>query len=281
MSEANPAAGLALQDGECLEYYAIPVTKAVTLGYGQLDANKGFIPFLFDKAGFEGFVIRIPQPNLISSACSPKPSLPSRLADARTGISRCDFPALLSQDNASALGSELPTSTLDSFWPRDNYDQLIYQNIPSGGYDPSHMPSALANGFSPRIHQTQDPFAMNVESNLSVSYIQESSMAGREANLESPSKSNREQPIKSHKVLSAETLDKRIRCDQPGCSLTFSRHSDRIRHRNTVHQASQAVRLCPVAGCTRSRGIGFSRADKLTEHLWKIHADLGYKKAGS
>jgi hypothetical protein len=70
----------------------------------------------------------------------------------------------------------------------------------------------------------------------------------------------------------------RIPCTQPGCTRTFTRDSDRIRHNNTVHGARQAVYLCPVAGCPKSQGMGYSRADKVTEHKWKKHADLGYTK---
>jgi hypothetical protein len=229
----------------------------------------------------DGFVIRIPQAKLTSSACSPKPFFPSSTIDARTGFSNHDFPALPSLDNVLALESELSTSLLNPSLLWDNNDQPIDQNIPSGGYDPSNMPSSLANGFGPWISQTQDPFAMNVEDSLSISFIPEPSIAGEKVNLESSSKSMSEQVTETDTVVSTETPGKRIPCDQPGCNLTFSRHSDQIRHRDTVHQASQTVRLCPVAGCTKSRGRGYSRDDKITEHLWRKHPELGYKKAGS
>jgi hypothetical protein len=67
-------------------------------------------------------------------------------------------------------------------------------------------------------------------------------------------------------------------CTQLGCTKTFKRDSDRIRHENTVHRARQGLHLCPVAVCPKSHGAGFSRADKVTEHLWKKHANLGYAK---
>ena len=76
------------------------------------------------------------------------------------------------------------------------------------------------------------------------------------------------QPAPTHSVL----------CTQPGCTRTFTRDSDRIRHNNTVHGAIQAVHLCPIAGCPKSQGVGYSRADKVIEHKWKKHANLGYTK---
>jgi hypothetical protein len=67
-------------------------------------------------------------------------------------------------------------------------------------------------------------------------------------------------------------------CAQPGCTESFKRDSDRTRHQNTVHSARQGLHLCPVPTCPKSYGAGYSRADKVTEHLWKKHADLGYTK---
>jgi hypothetical protein len=31
-------------------------------------------------------------------------------------------------------------------------------------------------------------------------------------------------------------------------------------------------------GCNKSEGVGYTRKDKLTEHLWKKHGNLGYVK---
>jgi hypothetical protein len=36
--------------------------------------------------------------------------------------------------------------------------------------------------------------------------------------------------------------------------------------------------FCHVQGCPKSNGAGYKRKDKLTEHLWKKHADLGFVK---
>lgn len=70
-----------------------------------------------------------------------------------------------------------------------------------------------------------------------------------------------------------------VQCTQPGCPATFKRHYERSRHEATAHGVNQGVHLCPVAGCAKSQGVGYSRADKVKEHLWKKHAGLGYTKS--
>jgi hypothetical protein len=62
------------------------------------------------------------------------------------------------------------------------------------------------------------------------------------------------------------------------CPLKFKRDSDRIRHENSLHLNRYGAYLCSVTGCPKSQRIGFSRADKLTEHMWKKHGNLGYTK---
>ncbi|TVY14171.1 hypothetical protein LARI1_G008616 [Lachnellula arida] len=69
-----------------------------------------------------------------------------------------------------------------------------------------------------------------------------------------------------------------VQCTQPGCPATFRRHYERSRHEATANGVKQGVHLCPVAGCSKSQGAGYSRADKVKEHLWKKHAGLGYTK---
>jgi hypothetical protein len=69
-----------------------------------------------------------------------------------------------------------------------------------------------------------------------------------------------------------------IPCTQQGCIVTFKRDTDRIRHEATVHHINQVLHLCQVLGCPKGQGRGYSRADKLTEHMWKKHGNLGYVK---
>jgi hypothetical protein len=71
-----------------------------------------------------------------------------------------------------------------------------------------------------------------------------------------------------------------VYCSQFGCPVAFKRDSDRIRHEASVHGLNQVLQLhlCPIAGCLKSQGAGYTRKDKLTEHMWRKHADLGYVK---
>ncbi|KAE8448920.1 hypothetical protein EG329_008716 [Mollisiaceae sp. DMI_Dod_QoI] len=70
-----------------------------------------------------------------------------------------------------------------------------------------------------------------------------------------------------------------MRCAYPPCTKRFNRNYERVRHEDSVHRNNQGAHLCPIAGCDKSQGNGYSRADKVIEHLWKKHADLGYVKA--
>ncbi|KAE8448928.1 hypothetical protein EG329_008724 [Mollisiaceae sp. DMI_Dod_QoI] len=67
-------------------------------------------------------------------------------------------------------------------------------------------------------------------------------------------------------------------CTEASCPATFSRGTDRIRHETSVHGINGGLHFCHVQGCPKSQGMGYKRRDKLTEHMWKKHADLGYVK---
>lgn len=62
------------------------------------------------------------------------------------------------------------------------------------------------------------------------------------------------------------------------CNKIFKRDSDRIGHENSIHFNHHGAHLCPIVGCAKAQGKGFSRPDKVTEHLWKCHGDLGFLK---
>lgn len=70
-----------------------------------------------------------------------------------------------------------------------------------------------------------------------------------------------------------------ILCNYPTCGQIFKRDADRSRHEQSVHFKSPGLYLCPIAGCPKSYGKGYSRPDKVTEHLWRKHANLGFTKA--
>jgi hypothetical protein len=62
------------------------------------------------------------------------------------------------------------------------------------------------------------------------------------------------------------------------CPQSFRRSSDLTRHHSSIHHAVPGLFLCPVQGCVKSQGAGYRRRDKLTEHLWKKHGNLGFAK---
>jgi len=62
------------------------------------------------------------------------------------------------------------------------------------------------------------------------------------------------------------------------CQKTFKRDADRIRHENSKHLNIAGAHICQVTGCPKSQGRGYTRSDKLTEHMWKKHGNLGYTK---
>jgi hypothetical protein len=87
---------------------------------------------------------------------------------------------------------------------------------------------------------------------------------------------NQPNPLQ-HLTARASTLA----CGHGNCNQAFRRKSDLARHRKTVHGVNHIKLFCHIPGCPKGRGHGegYSRDDKLTEHLWKKHGNLGYTKS--
>lgn len=90
-------------------------------------------------------------------------------------------------------------------------------------------------------------------------------------------------PVQTPNVLNAVGLSAlRKVCTHHGCTRYFARDWERTRHERSKHGIGQTLRYCHVVGCVkhhaRAGARGFTRADKLTEHMWKKHADLGHVK---
>ncbi|EMD65214.1 hypothetical protein COCSADRAFT_26152 [Bipolaris sorokiniana ND90Pr] len=67
----------------------------------------------------------------------------------------------------------------------------------------------------------------------------------------------------------------RVHCTWPGCTKTFGRLQELVRHHNAVHELITPL-WCPVPSCNRSSGFPrrkrpFSRKDKLDSHMKNIH----------
>lgn len=69
-----------------------------------------------------------------------------------------------------------------------------------------------------------------------------------------------------------------IPCRFPGCLLLFKGNHERNRHEDNVHLHIAGSHVCLVSRCKKNTDGGYKRADKLTEHMWKAHGDLGYAK---
>ena len=70
-------------------------------------------------------------------------------------------------------------------------------------------------------------------------------------------------------------------CAFGDCAQSFRRKADLARHRKSVHGVNHVKYFCHIPGCPKSQGHGqgYSRDDKLTEHLWKQHRNLGFTKS--
>jgi hypothetical protein len=69
--------------------------------------------------------------------------------------------------------------------------------------------------------------------------------------------------------------DGRYLCNVPGCESTFTRIGDRNRHVKSKH--NKTLHFCLIPGCKKSfeeGGKGYTRQDKLQEHMQKKHAAL-------
>jgi hypothetical protein len=73
-------------------------------------------------------------------------------------------------------------------------------------------------------------------------------------------------------TLPESSLTARHHCPWAYCTSSFRRAADRNRHFVTKH-GRPVKYFCPVSGCRRGRGLwrGYSREDKVTEHIKKVH----------
>ncbi|KAH6680898.1 hypothetical protein B0J14DRAFT_558233 [Halenospora varia] len=61
------------------------------------------------------------------------------------------------------------------------------------------------------------------------------------------------------------------------CPKTYKLDKDCKRHEKK-HRLAVTPILCQIPGCAKGQGIGYTRKDKLTEHMWKAHRDVGFTK---
>jgi hypothetical protein len=76
----------------------------------------------------------------------------------------------------------------------------------------------------------------------------------------------------AHTTLPESSPSQRHHCPWASCTSSFGRAADRDRHFVTKH-GRPVKYFCPMSGCCRGRGLwrGYSREDKVTEHVKKVH----------
>ena len=220
-----------------------------------------------------------------------------------------DFPSL-GLGNASASGFQThgsqnawdQTATQDDSVAVFSWGQSM--NVPpfNGAFQPSNADGGfvdtdfgLSMPWSPATSMEGD-FQQGVGSNVAAASTQwhDDNMTWDPAPSTAPSTASSSQqtpspnpPLPTHlpgpspqaPAPTRQRPNARIACTYPPCTKTFRRDYERIRHENSKHVNIQGTHLCPITGCSKNQGKGYSRSDKVTEHLWKKHANLGYTKA--
>jgi hypothetical protein len=86
-------------------------------------------------------------------------------------------------------------------------------------------------------------------------------------------------PVASDLVNGSEAVvpasEDRHTCTYQDCSVTFRRKGDRDRHVRVKHLQARRY-FCQVIGCPKGFGKGYTRFDKLQEHMKRKHANAGF-----
>jgi hypothetical protein len=195
-----------------------------------------------------------------------------------------------------ACGSDFPPATLSSaFVNSDGLDQGQYVTPPfsQGKFIADNTPAACFPIQESMVNQWYNPSALNFSSMVSesvpgvgvptqplfpeanfdfstISVLDPASILG-------PAPQYQAAQAVPAPVPAAAPIRGTIPCSIPWCTKTFRRKHEQVRHEASVHGINQGVHRCQVIGCP-SYGRGFSRKDKLTEHKWRKHANLGFVK---
>ncbi|KAN0098942.1 hypothetical protein V8E51_014605 [Hyaloscypha variabilis] len=68
-------------------------------------------------------------------------------------------------------------------------------------------------------------------------------------------------------VSKSGTTSNVLRCEHPGCTTTFRRNKDRLRHFRNKHESNTKTFPCPVVDCPSGFRHTFHRSEKLRDHL--------------
>jgi hypothetical protein len=145
-----------------------------------------------------------------------------------------------------------------SFAPFGNYDMLPPNELALLGfsYSQGHQDQSM---FSQNIMPLNDNFQQADTTPSTINLLAAANApTGPMAAIQGPP------------VVAQPALYQRIPCTL--CVRTFGRQSDLTRHMTSVHNVGpQVLHFCTVLGCPKSIGAGFSRKDKVAEHLRRVH----------
>lgn len=96
--------------------------------------------------------------------------------------------------------------------------------------------------------------------------------ASNQSHIQQPGAQQRSAQQTSPQMQPQETRGYTCLYPHPGGVRTFERYADLERHIRAVHNSDSAPRFdCQVATCHRRGQYGFSRNDKMIEHLREVH----------
>jgi hypothetical protein len=140
--------------------------------------------------------------------------------------------------------------------------------LPSDRGEPNHDEHGRLHPFSDVEYLASLPPAVLKELSKNVAQALAAAKQARKKPVESGEESILQVHGKRAAQSSASTSSSdTLRCEHPGCTITFRRNKDRRRHFRYKHKSSTKTFICPVVNCPSGFGHKFLRSDKLRDHL--------------
>jgi hypothetical protein len=188
----------------------------------------------------------------------------------------------ISSSHSSKQATEAVSSYPASCFLPSEYEQETTLRYPTSGFLPSEYGWIAASDLQEGPTTLQVTPSQDSHCNIAHHgklYPQESSTSEQPFFPTFTSQPASDSPLTSKtNPLPAVATPAETRWQCTHCTKSFRREANLTRHNNNFHGINRGLHLCPILGCVKSQGQGYSRADKVTEHLWKKHADLGFRK---
>lgn len=200
----------------------------------------------------------------------------------------CDVRTPRIENNFGNAGNWMINGSSGSLYPGDGNIEVgrtgssCYNDIP---IDLNHRHSILTrlcpSSFSNNNNINMDPF-INTPTHSEITQIPSQTPNNlNHFNTNTSQQDWANLPSTARRSISYETLSpnyhqrqSRHRCPRLMCPFTFGRKGDLERHFRTVH-CGRFSYSCGVGGCENNKGRGYSRRDKLKEHQWRRHGEVG------